>query len=117
MNKQPNNFTNPTMISAKSFGLRLLALFVFLQISQAAFSQPIITDYKGWSDKLSSTKDDNNDAYYTLIPILTNTDSATVFNFLRHLERVTPNPNLYFTSRFYCLTLNVKTLFQPKADH
>jgi DNA-binding CsgD family transcriptional regulator len=105
------------MITAKSFGLHLLALFVFLQVNRPAFSQPIITDYKGWSEKLSSTKDDNNDAYYTLIPILTNTDSATVFKFLRHLESVTPNPNLYFKARFYCLTLNVRTLFQREDDH
>jgi tetratricopeptide (TPR) repeat protein/DNA-binding CsgD family transcriptional regulator len=106
-----------TMTNAKSFGLHLLVLFVFLQINHPAFSQPIISDYKGWSEKLSSTNDDNNDAYYTLIPILTHTDSATVFRFVRHLETVTADPNSYFKARFYCLTLNVRTLFQPESDH
>jgi DNA-binding CsgD family transcriptional regulator len=106
-----------TMTSAKSFGLHLLVLFAFLQTIHPAFAQPIITDYKGWSEKLSSTNDDNNDAYYTLIPILTHTDSATVFSFVHQLESATPDPNAYFKARFYCLTLNVSTLFQPAADH
>jgi DNA-binding CsgD family transcriptional regulator len=54
---------------------------------------------------------------YTLFPILKQTDSATGLNFLRHLEVVTANPNLYFKARLYCLTLDVRIHFQPETDH
>jgi len=66
---------------------------------------------------LSSTKDDDDDAYYMLIPKLSNTDSATAVQFLHRLESVSNNSNAYFKARFYCLTINVKSLFQPDNDH
>jgi tetratricopeptide (TPR) repeat protein/DNA-binding CsgD family transcriptional regulator len=105
------------MTCAKSSVLHLFVLFISLFITKPAFTQQTLTDYEGWSQKLSSTKDIDNENYYTLIAILTASDSASVFNFVHHLEAVTKQPNSHFKARLYCLTLDVTILFQPRRDH
>ena len=105
------------MTSPKPFFIHVLLLFVFLQSNMHAFSQTQLNDHNGWANRLSLKNEEIYTAYDELIPILAMLDSAAAFHFLHRLDAVADHSNSYFETRFICLTLNLRTLFQPEADH
>jgi hypothetical protein len=80
------------------------ALLVCLAIGRTSYSQAPF-DYEEWSERLSSTTDNNNKAYKDLLTKYARDSSASV-TFYKELEKRNFNANNYFKARLHTLQLH-----------
>src|SRR5437763_1169630 len=85
----------------------ILCLVVFLQTSNAAFTQTAPLSVEDWAKKLAEPADKKNKWYYELYPQLDKLDSGTVFNFLNQLGSNAAAKGNYFIARFNCIKVEM----------
>jgi len=82
----------------------VFAVLAGLATNQTCYSQPL-SNYEEWSDKLSSTNDNNNKTFKELSIMLAR-DSSTSVIFYNELEKRNLQPNDYFKARLHTLQLH-----------
>ena len=79
-------------------------MLVSVATMQTGYSQSP-ADYEEWSERLSSTKDNNNNAFKELSAKYRSDSSASI-KFYNELEKRTLHPNPYFKARLHALRLH-----------
>lgn len=87
-----------------SIFIYVCATLVSLAITQTCYSQSL-SDFDGWSDRLSSSKDNSNTAFKELSHIFAN-DSSESVKFYNQLAKRNLHPNNYFKARLHTLKLH-----------
>lgn len=97
--------------------LRRYLLLFSLVIALKSYSQPL-SDFDAWSEKLSSTTDNDNKAFKALFAKFAN-DSSYSLEFYNELDKRNLHPNNYFKARLHTLKLH-KTIalhqYSTKAE-